>query len=299
MQIRTALLVAVLLGVPVPLNAQQVPSSESPSAVPADVPLPDRNPKRLEPPVPPHPREMEAPEWSAQEVQSGTDQCDMMLADIGVVYSALEPIREGICGTPAPIKLKSIGKDQKVSIEPPARVTCGLAASLSAWIDTVMQPMAKKHLNSEIVAIRNVASYVCRNRYNAPGKRISEHARANALDMAAFKTADGRWISVLDHWAATVEPPVPDAEPASVKPVPEEKPKNTVVTTAAEPKTVDAESQEIKKPPERAPESAFLHDIHDGACKLFGTVLGPLANKAHENHFHYDLAPRKRSNFCE
>jgi hypothetical protein len=43
----------------------------------------------------------------------------------------------------------------------------------------------------------------------------------------------------------------------------------------------------------------FLRDIHDGGCKVFGTVLGPEANEAHKNHFHVDMAKRRRSAVCE
>jgi len=46
-------------------------------------------------------------------------------------------------------------------------------------------------------------------------------------------------------------------------------------------------------------ESVFLRRLHRGACGTFGTVLGPDANEAHRNHFHFDLAARKRSAFCE
>ncbi len=43
----------------------------------------------------------------------------------------------------------------------------------------------------------------------------------------------------------------------------------------------------------------FLHDLHETACKRFGTVLGPEANAAHRNHFHLDRAERPRGNYCE
>lgn len=46
-------------------------------------------------------------------------------------------------------------------------------------------------------------------------------------------------------------------------------------------------------------EAVFLRRLHKGACGTFGTVLGPEANEAHRNHFHFDLAPRRRSSFCE
>jgi hypothetical protein len=43
----------------------------------------------------------------------------------------------------------------------------------------------------------------------------------------------------------------------------------------------------------------FLREAHARGCKIFGTILGPEANHAHRNHFHVDMAPRRRSNFCE
>lgn len=46
-------------------------------------------------------------------------------------------------------------------------------------------------------------------------------------------------------------------------------------------------------------EGAFLRRLHRGACGTFSTVLGPEANEAHRNHFHFDLAPRRRNAFCE
>jgi hypothetical protein len=49
----------------------------------------------------------------------------------------------------------------------------------------------------------------------------------------------------------------------------------------------------------RTREAAFLRDVHAGACRIFGTVLGPEANEAHRNHLHLDLAPRRRRAFCE
>ena len=51
--------------------------------------------------------------------------------------------------------------------------------------------------------------------------------------------------------------------------------------------------------PRRPPKRAFLRRLHKGACGTFGTVLGPEANEAHRDHFHFDLAARRRSAFCE
>lgn len=39
-------------------------------------------------------------------------------------------------------------------------------------------------------------------------------------------------------------------------------------------------------------EAAFLHDVRDGACDTFSTVLSPDYNAAHADHFHFDQADR-------
>jgi hypothetical protein len=44
---------------------------------------------------------------------------------------------------------------------------------------------------------------------------------------------------------------------------------------------------------------AFLHEVHETACRTFGTTLGPEANAAHRNHFHVDMAPRKFTKICD
>ena len=43
-------------------------------------------------------------------------------------------------------------------------------------------------------------------------------------------------------------------------------------------------------------ESAFLHEVHAGACQHFTTVLGPGADVFHYNHIHMDLAMHGQTN---
>jgi hypothetical protein len=40
------------------------------------------------------------------------------------------------------------------------------------------------------------------------------------------------------------------------------------------------------------PESLFLHQVRDGACRLFATTLSPDYNEAHRDHLHLDEAKR-------
>lgn len=39
-------------------------------------------------------------------------------------------------------------------------------------------------------------------------------------------------------------------------------------------------------------DAAFLHEVRDGACPLFATVLSPDYNAAHADHFHFDQSDR-------
>src|SRR5690606_15828739 len=96
-------------------------------------------------------------------------------------------------------------------------VTCAMAVQLANWMRDTVQPAARKHLGEQIVAVRNVASYSCRNRYNAPGKRISEHALANALDIAAFETASGKTVTLLRHWFAKEPKQVSESQARAAK----------------------------------------------------------------------------------
>jgi hypothetical protein len=54
-----------------------------------------------------------------------------------------------------------------------------------------------------------------------------------------------------------------------------------------------------KQAAEKQVSSAFLHQAHDNACGIFGTVLGPDTNDAHRDHFHLDMKARKGPSLCE
>ena len=65
----------------------------------------------------------------------------------------------------------------------------------------------------------------------------------------------------------------------------------------------DAEevSSEPSPPRNLQPEdaAAFMRVVHADACKTFETVLGPAANAAHKDHFHFDMKKRRYVKICE
>lgn len=44
---------------------------------------------------------------------------------------------------------------------------------------------------------------------------------------------------------------------------------------------------------------SLLRKLHAGACGIFGTILGPEANAAHRNHFHFDTASYRSGSYCQ
>jgi glucose/arabinose dehydrogenase len=268
-------------------------------------PLPERNPVRAGASAlktPPPPGEAPTIPWSDAEIAAAKAKCTEALSSIKLDYKLLPPIKEGLCGAPAPILLKSLGSDTKVEIDPPATVTCALAKALSIWLSETVQPEAEVLFNSRVVKLHNATSYACRNRYSSAYQPLSEHALANALDVSEFVLASGEHITVLDSWPKVVStPPAPVPNPAREPEVKAAKPtgvKASVVTAAKAKAVAQPSPPPIASEPTPNPKAEFVKHVHDEACHEFGTVLGPEANDAHKNHFHLDMKER-RSGFCQ
>ena len=79
-------------------------------------------------------------------------------------------------------------------------IGCPVAAGLALWEWHVVQPAALRRFGVEVAEIEHYGSYSCRRVYGRAEGAWSEHATANAVDIAAFRLADGRRITVLDDW---------------------------------------------------------------------------------------------------
>ena len=68
-----------------------------------------------------------------------------------------------------------------------------------AWVPCVVVAPLAAGLGSEISDLDNFDSFECRGRNRVAGAQLSEHGRANALDVRGVKLADGRSISLTDR----------------------------------------------------------------------------------------------------
>jgi hypothetical protein len=142
--------------------------------------------------------------WSEQDIELARARCVVLLKNLPVVTMSVDPIREGSeCGAAAPVRLISVGRSPQVALSPPPTVTCDMVAMLYRWMERDVQPLAKKHLGTPVIRIETMSSYSCRNAYGRAGSRLSEHGKANAVDIGSFVTARGQSAMVVADWGPT------------------------------------------------------------------------------------------------
>ena len=243
--------------------------------------------------------------WTDNEIKAALMQCIQALGPITANVAPLDPIRDGDCGTPAPVLLKSIGAIDKVSFDPPLVLHCAMVAGLDRWLQDSVQPAAREAFSSPVSKIIG-SSYACRNVYNLPDGHLSQHAFANALDVPIFVLADGRKVDLTHGWGPTQRDLIAAAKakkPASGTTgslAPQKANAKDATTAVMTVSTAAAPAGETAaSPPTHADDSGvaaeakFLRLAHDGGCKIFSTVLGPEANDPHRTHLHMDLQNRK------
>ncbi len=332
----------------------QLPKAEPPK-IPAPPPDAKPNAGQAEPPKP--------ETWSDAEIIAGLRECVRLLAPIASEVELAQPVRHEQCGAPAPVLVKRIGSGaNKVEINPPAELNCAMVVSLHAWVEKTLQPAAREALGSPVARLRNASGYVCRARNGHPlgTDKLSEHALANAIDIAGFITASGRTVDVSRSWGPTerdrreaeriaaaharqkaksgkeagpdaagnearpeptqrirvngkislishkIEAPTADKSPASKLRDARSASKTAALERSRRTSDISTDPTAIPAPPasghddgKKATEAAFLRRLHKGACAVFGTVLGPEANELHRDHFHFDLASRRHSAYCQ
>jgi hypothetical protein len=121
--------------------------------------------------------------------------CIGRIRALGVEFTEEPPLDvEGACSVPHPLKVSNLGSG--ISIGPETIVNCAETESLARWMKDVVVPSANRLLGAAPNRITQDSAYVCRTRYNDPHEKISEHAHANAMDIASFSFADRDPVSI-------------------------------------------------------------------------------------------------------
>jgi len=126
--------------------------------------------------------------------------CRLRMTDDLAVAPSLPAIQgPGGCGADDLVQLEAVvlPNRSRIAVTPPAILRCSLAEAIVQWVRKDVTPLAGS-LGGSLKSIDNYASYDCRGRNNVQGALLSEHGKANALDIRSLKLANGRVVALTD-----------------------------------------------------------------------------------------------------
>ena len=104
-----------------------------------------------------------------------------------------------ICGAIRPLEVMATAGGA-IQLEPRAVLRCPMVPALDHWSREIVQPAAYRIYGEPVVSYKVISSYSCRPRNNKRGGKLSEHGYANAIDIASFKLASGRKVTLKKGW---------------------------------------------------------------------------------------------------
>ena len=128
-------------------------------------------------------------------VEPDDPKCPARLRALGVSFTEELPIDPlGECTVAHPLNVTSLGSG--VMVGPEAIMTCRVAEQLALWVKESLVPTAEAQLGKPPSGITQSSTYVCRPRNNVAGAKMSEHAHANAVDIAAINFSGRETLNI-------------------------------------------------------------------------------------------------------
>jgi hypothetical protein len=143
----------------------------------------------------------EKPAVEARPAAPSLSPCRLALTDAIAVAPSVPDIHgPGACGGPDMVHLEAVmlPDGTRVPLKPGGTMRCTMATAVADWIRTDMAPLASS-LGTKVSEIDNFDSFDCRGRNRVVGAKMSEHGRANALDLRAIKLASGQSIALTER----------------------------------------------------------------------------------------------------
>ncbi|MGY4421636.1 hypothetical protein ACVWY2_004085 [Bradyrhizobium sp. JR6.1] len=185
---------------PKPRPAEAPAAADAPAAAEPEPPA-----AAAPPPAAPveaaRPGETARPAEAAKPLRSQLSACRQALTEEIAIAPSIPDIHgAGGCGGEDLVRLEAIvlPDKRKVAIKPAAILRCKMASAVADWVRTDIAPLAQS-LGGGISNLDNFDSFECRGRNRVAGAQLSEHGRANALDVRAFGLANGKSISLTDR----------------------------------------------------------------------------------------------------
>jgi hypothetical protein len=147
-----------------------------------------------------------APDAGAAGSTMPIDPVPQCLADLKatkVEFRELGAVTKDGCTVEGALELDAIPSPFG-TVSAPAKPTlaCAFARRFAAWVRNVAAPLTLAYMGSRLAAIDTGPGFVCRDRYNKPGEKISEHAKGDAIDVTAFALENGHRLTVRESSAS-------------------------------------------------------------------------------------------------
>ena len=125
--------------------------------------------------------------------------CRLRLGKLAAFKPLPVLVGPGECGAADAVLLESVTlpDDTKVTFAPPATLRCTMAEQVALWLREDVLP-ASASLGTQMRVLEDYDSYECRGQNRVRGATLSEHGRANALDLRGFKLANGKMVELTD-----------------------------------------------------------------------------------------------------
>jgi hypothetical protein len=169
-----------------------------PKPRPADAPVLEKPELAKPAPVESETQKQAAPAAPAPPPPSA---CRLALSEEIAIAPSIPDIRgPGACGGEDLVRLEVVVLPDKhrVALKPAAILRCTMASAIADWIRSDMAPLVAG-VGGVISDLDNFDSFECRGRNRVAGAQLSEHGRANALDVRGVRLANSQLISFTDR----------------------------------------------------------------------------------------------------
>ena len=174
------------------------------SSIPLPKPRPVEAPAVEDKPIEAKPEQAEKPAAEQAAPAPPPSACRLALTEAIAIAPSIPAISgPGGCGGDDLVRLEAVvlSDNRHVAVKPAAILRCTMAAAIADWVRSDVAPFAQS-LGTSISDLDNFDSFECRGRNRVSGAKMSEHGRANALDVRALKFANGQSLSLTDRTVA-------------------------------------------------------------------------------------------------
>jgi hypothetical protein len=124
------------------------------------------------------------------------ENCRALLAATGIAATPVPDYDAGPgCRVAGAVRVSSVG----LPLDHTLVLTCPLAAALTVWSREVVKPVISAGLHTGATGLTDLGSLNCRR--IAGSNRFSEHAQANAIDVAGIRLDRGLPLTVARDWS--------------------------------------------------------------------------------------------------